>query len=172
MKRKYSFDFSKGHNLKTIISGVLLGILGLAVILQIDDMSWVAGLTPVRTAFYILLTLVAGTSVHEIYHLFIARMMGHSATVKRFPLMSFPALDNLTKWEALGIKLAPAFDLTLIAGLIIAFFPSPLTPVLSIFLIGNLAGSAGDLIQSYYIFQLASQGSMISLTDYGFEIWE
>jgi hypothetical protein len=172
MENKHTMDFSNGHTVMTIISGVLLGLLGLFVVLQIDKLGWLEGVSPVRLILYAVITILAGTYIHEIYHQFIARLMGHNCSIRVFPIPQFPALDNLAKWEALGIKLAPGFDLSLIAGLIIAFLPSPFNPILSIFFVGNLAGSANDLIQSYYIFKLSSHDSCIRLTDSGFEIWE
>jgi len=170
MESKYSMDFSKNHTFKTIVTGVLLGTLGLAIVLKIDGLNWLKGISPEKLTFYIVVTVLTGTFVHEVYHQFIAKMMGHDCSVKWFPIAAFPTIDDLARWEAIGIKLAPGFDLSIIAGLIIAFLPGPLNPILSMFLIGNMAGSASDLIQSYYIWKLSSQDSRIRLTDTGFEI--
>lgn len=172
MEIKYSLDFSKNHTVKTVVSGVLLGILGLLIVFDIYGLGWIQTLSHIKLSAYIILTLLVGTCTHEIYHQFIAQLMGHASSMEGFPALSFPPLDDLTKWEALGIKLAPALDLTLISGLIIAFLPSPLSPILSIFLIGNLAGSANDMLQSYYIYKLASHNSRIRLTESGFQIRE
>lgn len=172
MEIKHSMDFSKKHTFKTIILGVLLGVWGLFVVLKIDGLEWLIGLSLTKLAMYIFLALLPGIYVHEAYHQLIAKMLGHTSSSKGLLLPAFPSLDNLKKWEALSIKLAPSFDLSLIAGLVIAFLPGPFNPILSIFLVGNLAGSANDLIQSFYIFKLASRDSVIRLTSEGFEIRE
>ena len=172
METKHRMDFSKHHTIKTIITGVLLGVFGLSIVQKIDGLAWIQTMPPSRLAIYLVITLLIGTYIHEAYHQLIARLMGNECSVKGFPIASFPTIDNLTKWEAIGLKISPAVDLSLIAGLIIAFLPGPLNPILSIFLIGNLAGSANDLVQAYYIFKLSSRESLIRLTDSGFEILE
>ena len=172
MELKYAVDFSNKNTAEAIITGVALGILGLVAASCIGDLGWLKEIRPLKLSAYILLTMVAGTFIHEAYHLCVAKLLGYDGSLKLFPVASFVSADGMTKWAALGIKLAPATDLTLITFLIIVFLPSPLNPLLMVFLVGNLAGSGNDVLQSYYIFNLAGPNSRIRLTAGGFEIWE
>lgn len=170
METKHFIDFSKQHNLKTLFAGVILGMLGILIIMAIDSLWWLGELSPGQLILYLFLTLIPGIYIHEGYHRLMARILGHYNKDSRSHWSEFPALEGLRKWEALGIKLAPSLDLSLVAALIILFLPSSLNPFLSIFLVGNLAGSGSDYIQSYYIFKLATPNSVIRFTSTGLEI--
>jgi len=172
MELKFAFDSTKEHTVETIITGVSLGLLGLITISGITGLGWLGKMDLFRLTLYTLLTLFLGTYLHEAYHFWVAKLLGYKSSLKLFPVASFVPLDNFTKWGALGIILAPATDLTLISALIIAFLPNPLNPIFIIFLVGNLAGSANDVLQAYYIFKLAGYDSLIRFNANGFEIWE
>lgn len=170
MEIKHSIDFSKEHILKALVTGVLLGMLGLLIIIAMNSLWWVKELSLGRFVLYLVITLIPGIYIHEAYHRLMAKILKRPIEVSKSPLPEFPTIDGLRKWEALGIKLAPSIDLTIIAVLIIIFLPSPLNPFLSIFLVGNLAGSANDYVQSYYIYKLATPDSVIRLTSTILEI--
>lgn len=172
MKLKFAFDSTNEHTVKTIITGVSLGVIGLITISGFAGLGWLKETDLSRLALYSLLALFLGTYLHEAYHFWIARLLGYKGSLKLFPIASYVPLDDFTKWGALGIILAPATDLTLISVLIIAFLPNPFNPFFIIFLVGNLAGSANDVLQAYYIFKLAGYDSLIRFNANGFEIWE
>ncbi len=170
MEIRHAVDFSKEHTIKILVAGVVLGMLGLLILIAMNSLWWITELSLPRFVLYLVVTLIPGIYIHEGYHGLMAKILKHPISKSKSSLPEFPTVDGLRKWEALGIKLAPSMDLSLIAALIIIFLPSPLNPFLSIFLVGNLAGSASDYVQSYYIYKLASPNSVIRLTSTGFEI--
>jgi len=171
-KLKCTVDTANKNNGKTILAGVLSGLFGLLLVMSVSDIRWlnavgIKTLIPAAAA-----VLLLGVPAHELYHIATARLLGYSATGKWLPIPVIRIEGTLTKWGAVGIKMAPLMDLTLISALILAFFPSALDPALAIFLVGNMAGSGSDIVQSYYIFKLADSHSLIQFTWDGFEILE
>lgn len=171
MELKYAVDFSNKNTAEAIIAGVCLGIMGLVTAVGLAGIGWLQELSTLRLTLYILMAIIVGTYLHEAYHWLTAKLLGDKEPMKLLPIPSFVPQAGFTKWAAIGIKLAPGTDLTLIACIVIKFFPGPLNPLLMIFLAGNLAGSGNDFIQTYYILKLAAPGDIVRLTPGGFEVW-
>jgi len=146
--------------------------LGLILSILVSDLGWLLKIKPIKLLFVIFLSALIGLPAHALYHLASARLMGYDGVISWYPVPTVLVEEPMTKLAAIGMKLAPLIDFTLLISLILFFFPSILSPFLTVFLVGNLAGSGIDLVQSYYILKLADSDCLIQFTPEGFEIWE
>lgn len=115
----------------------------------------------------------AGLFLREYYRHLISKLLGLDSTLIKTTGIKSVVPNYVTKWQAIGITLAPFTDLTLIVILVIALINSWVVTVGALtFLTINLMLSAKDIVTGFLIYRYADREDVVLLTQEGFRIWE